>query len=123
MCWEHVVFVCVPHTKDCEDLTGPAQFQAMKRGSYFIALSRSKLYDMPSVVKALDSKLLAGAGVDVTEPEPLPRACALEVRQRHHQSARSDSGRARRPAQGEGLQGERRPLRGRGALDQRGGHA
>ena len=49
----------------------------MKRGSYFIALSRGKLYDMPSLVKALDSKRLAGAGVDVTEPEPLPPGHAL----------------------------------------------
>ena len=53
-------------------MIGPAQFQAMGRGSYFIALSRGKLYDMPSSVNALDSKQRVGAGVDATEPEPLP---------------------------------------------------
>ena len=52
-------------------MIGPAQFQAMKHGSYFIALTRGKHYDMPSSVNALDSKQLVGAGVDVTEPEPL----------------------------------------------------
>lgn len=67
-----VVFVCAPHTKDSEGMLGPEQFEVMKRGSFFIALSRGKLYDMPSLVKALDSKHLAGAGVDVTDPEPLP---------------------------------------------------
>lgn len=66
------VFVCAPHTKDSEGMLGPAQFELMQQGSYFIALSRGKLYDMPSLVKALDSQRLAGAGVDVTEPEPLP---------------------------------------------------
>ena len=71
------VFVCAPHTKDSEGMLGPAQFELMKRGSYFIALSRGKLYDMPSLVKALDSQHLAGAGVDVTDPEPLPEGHPL----------------------------------------------
>jgi len=32
---------------------------------------------MNSLVRALDSKRLAGAGVDVTDPEPLPKGHAL----------------------------------------------
>ncbi len=71
------VFVCAPHTKDSEGMLGPEQFELMKQGSYFIALSRGKLYDMPSLVKALDSQRLAGAGVDVTDPEPLPKGHPL----------------------------------------------
>ncbi len=43
----------------------------MKRGSHFVALSRGKTYDLPSKLKALDGKLFAGAGVDVTDLEPL----------------------------------------------------
>ncbi len=72
-----VVFVCVPHTDESEKMYGPSQFERMKRGSYFIALSRGKIYDLPALVKALDSKRLAGAGVDVTDPEPLPKGNAL----------------------------------------------
>ena len=72
-----VTFVCAPHTKDSEGMVGPVQFGRMKRGSYFIALSRGKVYDMPSLVKALDSKHIAGAGVDVTDPEPLPKGHPL----------------------------------------------
>ena len=49
----------------------------MKRGSYFIALSRGKVYDMAALVKALDRQHLAGAGVDVTDPEPLPKGHPL----------------------------------------------
>jgi len=45
----------------------------MKKGSYFIAVSRGKLYSTEALMKALDSKHLAGAGLDVTDPEPLPK--------------------------------------------------
>ena len=71
------VFLCVPHTKDSEGMFGPSQFDLMKRGSYFIALSRGKIYDQAALVKALDSKRLAGAGLDVTDPEPLPKGNPL----------------------------------------------
>lgn len=71
------IFVCAPHTKESEGMLGPRQFELMKRGAYFIALSRGKLYHMDSLVKALDSQHLAGAGVDVTEPEPLPKGHPL----------------------------------------------
>jgi phosphoglycerate dehydrogenase-like enzyme len=44
----------------------------MKKGSYFIAVSRGGIYDLNALVKALDSQRLAGAGLDVFDPEPLP---------------------------------------------------
>ena len=72
-----VVFVAAPLTDESRGMMGPAQFDAMKRDSYFIAVSRGPLYQMPALVKALDSGKLAGAGVDVTDPEPLPAGHAL----------------------------------------------
>jgi phosphoglycerate dehydrogenase-like enzyme len=72
-----VVFLCAPHTKDSEKMYGPKQFELMKQGSYFIGLSRGKVYNLDALVKALDSKRLAGAGVDVTDPEPLPKGHPL----------------------------------------------
>jgi phosphoglycerate dehydrogenase-like enzyme len=72
-----VVFVAVPHTKKSEGMMGARQFELMKQGSYFIAMSRGKIYDHQALVKALDSKRLAGAGLDATEPEPLPKGHAL----------------------------------------------
>jgi D-2-hydroxyacid dehydrogenase (NADP+) len=67
-----VVFISAPHTPMSHKMVGPAQFDLMKKGAYFIAVSRGSLYDLPSLVKGLDSQKLAGAGVDVTDPEPLP---------------------------------------------------
>lgn len=72
-----VVFVSAPLTEQSQHMMGKKQFDLMKRGSYFVAVSRGGLYDMAGLVKALDSKRLAGAGVDVTEPEPLPKGHPL----------------------------------------------
>ena len=102
-----VVFVSVPHTKKSEGMMGAKQFELMKKGSYFIAVSRGKIYDHGGLVKALDSKRLAGAGLDVTDPEPLPKGHrALEVQQRgdhpaHIRRLGPIAGADRRAVQGE----------------------
>ncbi len=72
-----VVFVSAPHTPKSHKMMGPRQFELIKKDSYFIAVSRGGLYDLPALVKALDAKKLAGAGVDVTDPEPLPQGNSL----------------------------------------------
>ncbi len=72
-----VIFVCAPHTAESQYMLGGPQFERMKRGAFFIAVSRGKLYRMEALVKALDSRHLAGAGVDVTDPEPLPKGHPL----------------------------------------------
>ncbi len=94
-----VVFMAAPHTPASHRMIGPSQFEAMKQGSYFIAVSRGGTYDLGSLVKALDSKRLAGAGVDVTDPEPLPKGHALwkmeNVVITPHIAGRSDMDRGR----------------------------
>lgn len=72
-----VVFISVPHTPKSEGMMGAKQFEAMKQGSYFIAMSRGKIYDHQALVKALDSRKLAGVGLDATDPEPLPKGHPL----------------------------------------------
>ena len=77
-----VVFMSAPHTEKSHKMIGPKQFELMKKGSWFIAVSRGGTYDLASLVKALDSERLAGAGVDVVyasdeRPEPLPPDHAL----------------------------------------------
>lgn len=72
-----VVFVSAPHTPQSEKMMGARQFDLVKKGAYFIAVSRGKLYDTDALVRALDSRRLAGAGLDVTNPEPLPKGHAL----------------------------------------------
>jgi phosphoglycerate dehydrogenase-like enzyme len=94
-----VVFVSAPHTPLSHKMIGPKQFSAMKQGAYFIAVSRGGLYDLNSLVQALDSKRLSGAGVDVTDPEPLPKGHALwkfsNAIITPHIAGRSDKDRAR----------------------------
>ena len=57
------------------------------------------LFRSPSLVKALDSQKLAGAGVDVTDPEPLPAGNSLWKFENAiitpHIAGRSDKDRAR----------------------------
>lgn len=72
-----VVFVSAPLTPQSERMVGARQFELMKKGAYFIAVSRGRLYDTGALVKALDSGRLAGAGLDVTDPEPLPQGHPL----------------------------------------------
>jgi phosphoglycerate dehydrogenase-like enzyme len=72
-----VVFVAAPHTVETEKMLGARQLELMRPGSYFIAVSRGKLYDAEALAKAVASKHLAGAGLDVTDPEPLPKGHPL----------------------------------------------
>jgi phosphoglycerate dehydrogenase-like enzyme len=72
-----VVAIAVPLTSETEKLFNAAAFAAMKRGSYLINISRGKVVDTEALVAALKSGQLAGACLDVTEPEPLPAGHAL----------------------------------------------
>jgi len=67
-----VVFVTVPETPATKGMIGATQFREMKRGAYFIAVSRGTVYSTDGLVEVLASRRLAGAGLDVTDPEPLP---------------------------------------------------
>jgi phosphoglycerate dehydrogenase-like enzyme len=78
---------------------GAREFELMKPHSYFIAVSRGGVYDMNGLVKGLDSKRIAGAGVDVVDPEPLPKGHPLwkfdNVIVTPHIAGRSDRDRER----------------------------
>ncbi|GJM30360.1 MAG: phosphoglycerate dehydrogenase [Cyclobacteriaceae bacterium] len=67
-----VVVCAAPHTPVSEGMFGEKQFERMKSGAYFINVSRGKLVDTDALQAALESGHLAGAGLDVTNPEPLP---------------------------------------------------
>ena len=114
-----VVFVSVPHTKKSEGMMGAHEFELMKQGSYFIAMSRGKIYDHAALVKALDSKRLAGAGLDVTDPEPFPNGDPSSERGDHAAHFR----RIRQLTGALGLPGERehQAVRRRAAIAQRRG--
>jgi phosphoglycerate dehydrogenase-like enzyme len=43
----------------------------MKRDAFLVNIGRGSLLDEPSLIEALQNNLLGGAGLDVTENEPL----------------------------------------------------
>ena len=72
-----VIVSCVPHTPESDGMLGKDQFGKMKKGAYFINVSRGRIADTAALVEALQSGHLAGAGLDVVDPEPLPKDSPL----------------------------------------------
>lgn len=67
-----VVVAACPLTQETRGLLGAQQFAAMKKTAYLINIARGGVVQTPALVEALEKKQLAGAGLDVTDPEPLP---------------------------------------------------
>jgi phosphoglycerate dehydrogenase-like enzyme len=67
-----VVALIVPGTKDTVGLIGRAQLAKMKKDAVIINACRGAVLDTEAVCDALESGALGGAGLEVTEPEPLP---------------------------------------------------
>lgn len=61
-----------PLTPETRHLMGEAQFARMKPTAYFVNTSRGGTVDQHALREALVNGEIAGAGLDVTDPEPLP---------------------------------------------------
>ena len=66
------VVLILPDMKENIGIIGRAELSKMKRSAYLINMARGTLVDTDALIKALQSGTIAGAGVDVTDPEPLP---------------------------------------------------
>lgn len=66
-----VVSVHVPLTPENARMFDADAFAAMKPGAVFVNAARGGLVDQDALLDALDSGHLFGAGLDVTDPEPL----------------------------------------------------
>jgi phosphoglycerate dehydrogenase-like enzyme len=64
--------VSVPYTADTADLIGDREFDLMRDGVHMLCLARGGIINTDALLRALDSGKVAGAGLDVTDPEPLP---------------------------------------------------
>jgi phosphoglycerate dehydrogenase-like enzyme len=72
-----VVASAVPLTNVSRKMIGAKEFGMMKPGVILINVSRGGVVDTQALVDALVHKQVAAAGLDVTDPEPLPRGHAL----------------------------------------------
>jgi glyoxylate reductase len=61
-----------PLTPETRHLMGAEQFKRMKKTAYLINTARGGVVDQVALREALEAGEIAGAGLDVTEPEPLP---------------------------------------------------
>jgi len=68
---DHVA-LCLPLTRATEHLIGREQLATMKRSAYLYNVGRGELIDQDALVAALRDGTIAGAGLDVATPEPLP---------------------------------------------------
>jgi len=57
--------------KETWHLMGEKEFKQMKPTAYFINTARGSIVDEPALIKALQEKWIAGAGLDVFEKEPI----------------------------------------------------
>ncbi len=71
------VALTLPLTPETRHIIGEAEFKAMKPTAYIINIGRGGLIDQEALIKALDAKQIAGAGLDVVTPEPLPKESRL----------------------------------------------
>lgn len=66
------VAICCPLTPQTKGMLGAPEFRAMKSTAILVTIGRGQIIDREALVEALQTTEIAGAGLDVTDPEPLP---------------------------------------------------
>lgn len=67
-----IVFLCMPETSETIGMFNRERIGRMKRGAILLNAGRGSAVDTMALVDALNEERLAGVGLDVTQPEPLP---------------------------------------------------
>jgi D-3-phosphoglycerate dehydrogenase len=75
-----VISLHTPLTADTTHILDDAAFAAARDGVFVVNTARGGLVDTDALVRALDSGRVAGAALDVTDPEPLPDDSTLRTR-------------------------------------------
>ncbi|MEJ7761209.1 MAG: D-2-hydroxyacid dehydrogenase [Thermomicrobiales bacterium] len=73
---DHVA-VCVPLTAATRHMLDARRIGLMKPGAHIFNIGRGAVIDQEALIAALGSGQIAGAGLDVTDPEPLPAESPL----------------------------------------------
>ncbi len=72
-----IIVMAANYDADTHQMMSAAMIGAMKRAAIFINIGRGGLVDEEALVAALQNGRIAGAGLDVTVTEPLPKGHAL----------------------------------------------
>ena len=67
------VVLCMPLTGETRGLIGREQLRKMKPTATLVNISRGPVVDTQALTEALQDGTIYAAGLDVTDPEPLPR--------------------------------------------------
>ena len=67
-----IVALALPNTPQTYHIMNEERLSGMKRGSILLNVGRGTAIDQDTLVKVLRNGPLAGASIDVTDPEPLP---------------------------------------------------
>ena len=68
----HHVVIAAPATDGTRHLVGARELAAMRADAWLVNVARGSLVDTDALVGALREHAIAGAALDVTDPEPLP---------------------------------------------------
>jgi phosphoglycerate dehydrogenase-like enzyme len=68
---DHVVF-SAPATEATRHMMGADQLAALKPTSWIVNVARGSLIESDALIAAVQTQAIAGAALDVTDPEPLP---------------------------------------------------
>jgi phosphoglycerate dehydrogenase-like enzyme len=72
-----LVILAAALTSETKHLFDERKLALMKPTAYLVNIARGPIIKTEHLVSALNSEVIAGAGVDVTDPEPLPDGHAL----------------------------------------------
>ena len=67
-----IVVICCPLTEETRGIFDRMAFEKMQNHALLVNVTRGKIMDEASLVAALETGQIAGAGLDVTPQEPLP---------------------------------------------------
>lgn len=71
------VFIASALTDETKRLFDSSRFAMMKTSAYLVNIARGAIVDSKALEQALRTSQIAGAGIDVTDPEPLPDGHSL----------------------------------------------
>ena len=68
-----IISILVPHTEETNQMFNMKNFKKMKNTAFLINTSRGKVVNEKDLVTALKEKIIAGAGLDVFQIEPMDK--------------------------------------------------